>query len=81
MPPKYILSAAAAVLLSLTPARAQTPGHSDHSFSQPSRAPGVDYTLPSEDEIKTALDRIRGYFVASTRIALSTRPPASQSQI
>src|ERR1017187_8198195 len=61
-----IFRAAAAVLLALGPAVAQTPGRSDHSFSQPSRAPGVDYVLPTEGEVKATLDRIRDYFVRST---------------
>ena len=56
----------AAVLVTLAPAAAQPPGRSDPSFSQPSRAPGVDYVLPTEAEIKATLDRIRDYFVRST---------------
>ena len=56
--------AAAAVLSAQAPP--QTPGRSDPSFSQPSIAPGVDYTLPSEAEIKGPLDRIREYFVKTT---------------
>ncbi len=44
----------------------QRPGRSDPSFSQPSIAPGVDYTVPSEAEIKAVLDRIRDHFVRST---------------
>ena len=44
----------------------QGPGRSDPSFAQPSLAPGVDYTVPTEDEIKRALTRIRDYFVRST---------------
>jgi unsaturated rhamnogalacturonyl hydrolase len=44
----------------------QRPGRSDQAFSQPSLAPGVDYTVPSEAEIKAALDRIRDHFVRST---------------
>ena len=38
-------------------------GRSDPAFSQPSRAPGVDYVVPSETEIKATLDRIRDHFV------------------
>jgi unsaturated rhamnogalacturonyl hydrolase len=45
---------------------ASQPGRSDPSFSQPSVAPGVDYTLPSEAEVKATLDRIVGYFIRST---------------
>jgi unsaturated rhamnogalacturonyl hydrolase len=41
-------------------------GRADPSFSQPSVAPGVDYTVPSEAEVKAVLDRIRDYFVRST---------------
>ena len=44
----------------------QRPGRSDPAFSQPSVAPGVDYTVPSEAEIKAVLDRIREHFVRST---------------
>ncbi len=54
--------AAAAVLSAQAPAE-QKPGRSDPSFSQPSIAAGVDYTLPTEAEIKAPLDRIRDYFV------------------
>jgi len=49
-----------------TAASGQRPGRSDPAFSQPSVAPGVDYTVPSEAEIKAALDRIRDHFVRST---------------
>jgi rhamnogalacturonyl hydrolase YesR len=42
------------------------PGRSDPSFSQPSIAPGVDYTVPTEAEIKQVLDRVRDYFERST---------------
>jgi unsaturated rhamnogalacturonyl hydrolase len=61
-----ILSAGAAVLLTLAPGVAQPLGKSDPSFSQPSRAPGVDYVLPTEADIKATLDRILGYFVQNT---------------
>jgi rhamnogalacturonyl hydrolase YesR len=44
----------------------QRPGRSDPAFSRPSIAPGVDYTVPAEAEIKIALDRIRDHFVRST---------------
>src|SRR5436309_1135999 len=49
-------------------AGAQTPalGRSEPGFQQPSRAPGVDYVVPTEGEIKGTLDRIRDYFVRST---------------
>ena len=59
-------AAAAAWLAMASGGVSQTPGKSDPSFSQPSRAPGVDYVLPTESEIKAALDRIRDYFVRST---------------
>ncbi|MBZ5537519.1 MAG: glycoside hydrolase family 88 protein [Acidobacteriia bacterium] len=42
------------------------PGRSDPTFSQPSIAPGVVYTVPTEAEVKAVLDRIEGYFVRST---------------
>jgi len=44
----------------------QRPGRSDPAFSQPSLAAGVDYTVPTEAEIKIVLDRIREHFVRST---------------
>jgi unsaturated rhamnogalacturonyl hydrolase len=44
----------------------QKSGRSDPAFTQPSIAPGVDYTVPTEDEIKQVLDRIREHFVRST---------------
>jgi unsaturated rhamnogalacturonyl hydrolase len=34
--------------------------------AQPSVAPGVDYAVPQESEIKATLDRVRDYFVRST---------------
>jgi unsaturated rhamnogalacturonyl hydrolase len=55
-----------AALLTIT-AQAQPLGHSDPSFQQPSLAPGVDYTVPTEAEIKASLDRVREYFVRSTQ--------------
>ena len=62
-----LLSCCAALLIT---ASAQTPapplGRSDPSFKQPSLAPGVDYVVPSEAQIKATLDRIRDYFVRST---------------
>ena len=60
------------LVLALVPiafcALAQTPpkGRSDPSFTQPSLAPGVDYAVPAEAEIKGAIDRIFGYIVRST---------------
>jgi rhamnogalacturonyl hydrolase YesR len=63
---RRVLGAWAAALLSLSPAVAQPLGRSDPSFSQPSRAPGVDYVVPTEAEIKATLDRIRDHFVRST---------------
>lgn len=41
-------------------------GRSEPSFTQPSLAPGVDYTLPTEAGIKATLDRIREHFERST---------------
>src|ERR1019366_1436142 len=62
-----VLLAAAAVWLAMASGGvSQTLGKSDPSFSQPSRAPGVDYVLPTESEIKATLDRIRDHFVRST---------------
>ena len=60
----------------------QRPGRSDPAFSQPSIGPGIDYTVPSEAEIKAVLDRIRDHFVRDPRrIASSTRRRASPSPI
>lgn len=60
--------AAPSLLLAQAPAAdpVASTGRSDPSFSQPSLAPGVDYTLPSESEIKAVLDRIREHFERST---------------
>lgn len=44
----------------------QRPGRSDPAFSQPSLAPGVDYTVPTEAEVRAVLDRVRDHFVRST---------------
>jgi rhamnogalacturonyl hydrolase YesR len=41
-------------------------GRSEAGFALPSLAPGVDYTLPIEADMKQALDRIRGWFEKST---------------
>ena len=72
------LACAAAVLLAVgtslaasqtaagQPPSAPRPGRSDPAFSQPSIAPGVDYTVPSEADVKAALDRVRDHFVRST---------------
>ncbi len=46
--------------------QAPRPGRSDPTFTQPSVAPGVDYTVPSEAEITAVLDRIREHFVRAT---------------
>jgi rhamnogalacturonyl hydrolase YesR len=48
------------------PSPGQRPGRADPAFSQPSIAPGLDYTVPAAGEIKAALDRIRDHFVRST---------------
>ena len=44
----------------------RTTGRSDPSFTQPSLAPGVDYTVPTEAEIAVALARVRDHLVRST---------------
>jgi unsaturated rhamnogalacturonyl hydrolase len=44
----------------------QRPGQADPTFRSPSLAVGVDYTVPSPDEIKIVLDRMYEYFVRST---------------
>ncbi len=56
----------AALLFAAPETKAQKPGRSDPTFSQPSLAPGVDYVVPQPGEIKASLDRIRDYFVRST---------------
>ena len=64
--------AAAAVSVSAqekpTPAQPmpQKAGRSEPTFQWPSIAPGVDYTLPTEAEIKAPLDRVLGFFAGST---------------
>ena len=47
-----------------------TTGRSEVSFQQPSLAPGVDYTLPTEAGVKAVLDRVRGHFERATPYAL-----------
>ena len=67
--PPLILTAPLAVLLALAflpHAAAQPLGKSDPSFRQPSRAPGVDYVVPTEAGIKAALDRVRDHFIRAT---------------
>jgi rhamnogalacturonyl hydrolase YesR/pectin methylesterase-like acyl-CoA thioesterase len=44
----------------------KTTGRSDPSFPQPSLAPGVDYTVPTEADIAAVLARIRDHFVHAT---------------
>ncbi len=41
-------------------------GRSDPAFSQPSLPSGVDYTLPTEAEVRAVLDRVREHFERST---------------
>ncbi len=53
-------------------------GRSDPSFTQPSLPPGVDYTVPTEAEIKATLDRVLDYVQRSTKyqvIDLGTGQP------
>lgn len=57
----------AALLLATAAAPAQKLGRSEPTFNQPSLAPGVDYVVPAEKDIKATLDRIRDYFVGSTQ--------------
>jgi rhamnogalacturonyl hydrolase YesR len=61
-----LLVAAAAAAQQPAGGAAPRPGRSDPAFSQPSVIPGVDYTVPSETEVKAVLDRIRDHFVRST---------------
>jgi len=56
-----------AALLLVASAHGQPPGRSDPSFSQPSLAPGVDYVVPAEADVKATLDRVRDYFVRATQ--------------
>ena len=68
----------AALLLSTAPSWTQPLGRSEPSFSQPSLAPGVDYVVPTEAEIKATLDRVWDYFARSTAyriIDTQTRQP------
>jgi rhamnogalacturonyl hydrolase YesR len=48
------------------PGSALRAGSSDPSFTQPSIAPGVDYVVPTEAEIKADLDRVLNHFLRST---------------
>jgi rhamnogalacturonyl hydrolase YesR len=41
-------------------------GRSEPAFPAPSLAPGVDYTVPDEADVKHALDLVRGYFERRT---------------
>lgn len=80
MRPKAVPSAFLSALMAcVAPVAAQAPaaadavlatGRSDPSFTQPSLAPGVDYTLPSEAEVKAVLDRVREHFERSTPYAI-----------
>jgi unsaturated rhamnogalacturonyl hydrolase len=68
---RQILAVAAAMILAcaaLVAAQAKLPpeGRADPSFTQPSLAPGVDYTVPTEAEVKAVLDRVRDHFVKVT---------------
>lgn len=68
----FLLTLAAAVLHAQGPpppassGQAPGPGRSDPAFAQPSITPGVDYTVPSETEVKQVLDRVREHFVRAT---------------
>jgi rhamnogalacturonyl hydrolase YesR len=63
---QVLLRTAAGWLAVVSCCSGQTLGKSEPSFSQPSRASGVDYVLPAEVEIKATLDRVRDLFVRST---------------
>ena len=75
----------ALVFLVLAPAAAQTLGHSDPSFSQPSRAPGVDYVLPTEGEVKATLDRAGQESLSTGNESISVNswfsPPMAQAKL
>ena len=62
----FVLAVAIGAIAQQTTAVPQQLGRSDSSFSEPSLAPGVDYTVPTEAEIKATLDRILNHFVRST---------------
>ncbi len=61
-----LLFTARAALAQQTPVTPTSAGRSDPSFSQPSIAPGVDYTVPSEEDIVATLQHIQSHFVRST---------------
>ncbi len=69
-PSKALAGALTLALVTARAALAQTEplpqGRSDPSFSQPSLAPDVDYTLPTEAGVKAVLDRVRGHFERET---------------
>ena len=55
-----MLAATASAQTALTwPGGTAPLGKSDPAFSQPSLPSGIDYTLPTEAEVKAALDRVR----------------------
>ena len=63
--PIVVLVLASALCANAQQISSQQPGRSDPSFTEPSLPPGVDYTVPTEAEVKATLDRILGYFVRS----------------
>ena len=66
-PSRHVVLALALVPLAFCAlAQTQPKGRSDPSFQQPSLADGVDYAVPTEAEIKAAIDRVFGYIVRST---------------
>lgn len=71
--PTVFAAALTTALSAQAPSPPQGPGRSDRSFAQPSIAPGVNYTLPTEAEIVETLGRIRDYFVRSTPYRLVDR--------
>ena len=62
----FVLAVAIGAIAQTPTAVPQQSGRSDPSFTEPSLAPGVDYTVPTEAEIKTTLDRVLAHFVRST---------------
>jgi unsaturated rhamnogalacturonyl hydrolase len=64
--PRLILCCAALLFTAAAQTPSESLGRSEPNFRQPSRAPGVDYVVPTEAQIKATLDRIRDHFVRST---------------
>lgn len=78
----FVLSATA--LAQSAPPAGTGLGHSDPSFTSASVVRGVDYTVPTEAEIKAKLDSVLDYFLRSSRyevIDIATGQPITDLTI